>query len=68
MASVVIAFLCIFIGLEVGLITWGGADNFWIAVLILSGVLSIALSGLLALANLAALRSTRSDTSPQRDF
>ena len=66
-ASVPIVFAAIFLGLEVGFVTWGGPDNFWIATFILSGLLSIAASAVMAVANIVALRFHPSDSLHQGD-
>ena len=62
-SAVIIAVIIVFVGLEIGFITWGGPDSFWIAALILTGLLSIAASALMAGVNIAVLRFTPSDFS-----
>ena len=66
-AAVVITGITIFVGLETGFITWGGPDNFWIAAVILSALFSIGVSGVMAVANIAVLRFTRSEFSQGTD-
>ncbi len=46
----------VFAGLEVGFVTWGGPDNFWITAGIISSILALVIGAALALADVVLLK------------
>ena len=54
--SIPVVLVYLFLGLEYGFATWGGPDNLWIAIAMVSAVLAIATSAILGLANVILLR------------
>ena len=64
-ASIPAVLVYLFLGLEYGFVTWGGPDNVWLAIAIVSAVLAIATSAILGLANLLLLRLPSSNFHPK---
>ena len=64
-ASIPVVLAYLFLGLEYGFVTWGGPDNLWIAIAIVSAVLAIATSAILGLANVILLRLPTTNFHPK---
>jgi hypothetical protein len=64
-ASIPLIVVYLFVGLELGVVTWGGPDNFWLVAAMFSSVLAISTSAILGTANLVLKRNL--EVSPSHE-